>query len=96
MHVEGERGRRTPLSEHLIGERVIEKACARATPFLADRQSQEPCLAQALIILDGMACVAVVRCRTSSEISRQLAAFVPSALLFGGELKIQASNLFCR
>jgi len=38
-------------------------------------------------------CVAVVRRSASSEISRQLSAFVPQALLFGGELKIQASDL---
>jgi hypothetical protein len=41
-----------------------------------------------------MACVAVVHRRASSEISSQLSAFVPQALLFGGELKIQASDPF--
>jgi len=94
MHVEGERRRRTSLGEHLIGERVIEKARAGPAPFPADRQSQEPFLAQAHVIFDRMARVAVVRRRARSEIDRQLSAFVPQALLFGGELKIQASDPF--
>ena len=96
MHVEGERRRRTSLGEHLIGERVIEKACARPASLLADRQSQEPFLAQALVIFDRMARVAIVHRRASSEISRQLLAFVPQALLLVGELKIQASGLVTR
>ena len=70
MHVEGESRRRTPLGEHLIGERVIKEACAGPAPFLANRQSQEPLLAQALVILDRMARIAVVRRGASSEISR--------------------------
>jgi hypothetical protein len=35
-----------------------------------------------------------VRRRARSEIDRQLSAFVPQALLFGGELKIQAPGPF--
>jgi hypothetical protein len=71
------------LGEHLIGERVIEKARARPAPFLADRQSQEPVLAQAHVIFDRMARVAVVR-RRAAEIEtarEQLKDFVSALAL---------------
>jgi hypothetical protein len=89
MHVEGERRRRAPLGEDFVCERVIKKARAQPAPFFADRQGQEPVFAQAVIILDGMAGVAVMYRRPRSKIGRKLSAFVLQALLLGGELKIQ-------
>jgi hypothetical protein len=76
MHVEGERRRRAALTQHFVGDRVIEKACAQTSPFLADGQRQEPFLTQAVVVLDGMAGVAIMRRRPGGEIGGQLAAFV--------------------
>jgi hypothetical protein len=92
MHVEGERCRRAALAQHFVGDRVIEKAGARAAPFLADTEREKSFLAQTLVILDGVAGVAVMRRRPASEIGRQLTAFVLQALLPGGEMKIHASS----
>jgi hypothetical protein len=55
---------------------VVEKACAQTSPFFADRQRQEPFLTQAVVVLDGMADLAIVRRRPGAEIGGQLAAFV--------------------
>src|SRR4051794_40682453 len=96
MHVEGKRRRRAALAQRFIGDRVVEKACAQTSPFLADRQRQEPFLTQAVVVLDGMAGVAIVRRRPGTEIEGQLAALVLQALLLGGELKIHASGLVSR
>jgi hypothetical protein len=65
-----------PLAQRFIGDRVVEKACAQTSPFFADRQRQEPFLAQAVVVLDGMAGLAIVRRRPGTEIGGQLAAFV--------------------
>jgi hypothetical protein len=96
VHVEGERRRRTPLAQHFVGYRVIEKAGPRAAPFLADSEREKPFLAQTFVILDRMAGVAVMCCRPLSEIGRQLTTSVLQALLIGGELKIHASALLSR
>jgi hypothetical protein len=76
VHVEGERRRRAALAQRFISDRVVEKACAQTSPFLADRQRQEPFLTQAVVVLDGMAGLAIVRRREGGEIGGQLAAFV--------------------
>jgi hypothetical protein len=51
---------------------MIEKAGARAAPFLADSEREKPFLAQTFVILDRVAGVAVMCCRPPSEIGRQL------------------------
>jgi hypothetical protein len=75
------------LAQHFVGYRVIEKAGARAAPFLADGEREKPFLAQTFVVLDRVAGVAVMCCRPPSEIGRQLATSVLQALLIGGELK---------
>ena len=53
-------------------------------------RSKEPFLAQAVVVLDGVAGIAVMQPRPTGEIGRQLATFVLQALLLGGELKIHS------
>jgi hypothetical protein len=69
---------------------VIEKAGAGATPFLGDGQGQETLVAKALVILDRMACIAVVLGRADREIGRQVTALLLQMLLLLGEPEIHA------
>jgi hypothetical protein len=81
-----------------VSSRSADERRARRWPTTyaaatAIRPSREKSfLAQTLVILDGVAGVAVMRCRPASEIGRQLTAFVLQALLPGGEMKIHASS----
>jgi len=88
MHVERERRRRAALPQRLISNRVVEKARTTAAPFLPDRQRENAFLAQPLIILERMACIAVVRCRALGKIRRQFQAFLLQPALLGGEGEI--------
>ena len=90
MHVECEGGRRAALAERLVRDGVIEQAGALAAPFPADGQREKALLAQAIVVLDGMAGVAVVRRRAGREIRRQLAALLLQPLLFAAEREIHS------
>jgi hypothetical protein len=62
---------------------VIEKAGAGSAPFPRDTQCQKSFVAKALIIFDGVACIAVVLARASRKVGSQFAAlFLQTLLLF--------------
>ena len=82
-----------PCTQRLVGDRVVEKAGAGAAALLCDGQRKKPLVAQALVILGGVAGVAVMRGRTGRKIGGHLAASALQALLLGGELKIHAWTL---
>jgi hypothetical protein len=94
MHVEGERRRRAALAQRLVGDRVIEKAGAGATPFPRDGQRQETLVAKALVIFDRVACIkGSWASRTPGTGPRWIASSSPSSIT---KTKITASaSLFC-
>jgi hypothetical protein len=64
-----------------------------ATPFFRDGQCQEPFVAQALLIFDWMACIAVMPSRADREVGRQLAALLLQVSLLLAEPEIHAGGL---
>ena len=80
------------MPQCFVGDRVVEKAGAGAAPFRRDTQCQKSFLAEALIIFDRVACIAVVPSRASREVGGQLAAFFLQNLLLRAQPEIHVAR----
>src|SRR5215510_12295204 len=93
MHVERQSCRRAALAQRLVGHRVAQETDAGYTESFRNTQLQEAFLAQPVVVLGGMRCVAVMCAGSSGEISRELLTALPQLPVFLANREIQDSSL---
>ena len=91
MHIEGQRGGRAALGELFQGERMAEQLFSPAAQRCGDVERMKPGLTQQGIILDRIACLAVMLGRPGGEVCGQFLALGLNALVLGRQLEIHTA-----
>ena len=91
MHIEGQRGGRAALGKLFQGERVAEQLFSPAAQLRGDVERVKFGLAQQGIVLDRIACLAVVLGRPGGKVCGQFPALGLNALVLGRQLEIHTA-----